>query len=176
MRNTTAENLSEHSLEVAVISHCLAVIRNKRFGGEVNPERAALIGLLHDSSEIITGDLPTPVKYYNSDIKTAYKGMENDAAARLLGMLPEDMQEDYRFLLFKSKEDEELWKICKAADKLSALIKCIEERKMGNSEFKKAETATCNSIEKLGLPEANVFIKEFLPAFELTLDELNQEE
>ena len=170
------ENLSEHSLEVAVITHALAVIRNKRFGGNINPERAALIGLLHDSSEIITGDLPTPIKYFNLSIKNEYKKIETDASLRLLNMLPEDLRDEYTSLLIKENEDSELWKLCKAADKLSALIKCIEERKAGNLEFKEAEASTLKIIRSLDVPEANVFLEEFIPSFELTIDELNKEE
>ena len=175
MRSSREESLSEHSLETAIIAHCLAVIRNKRFGGNVNPDRAAVMGIFHDGSEIITGDLPTPVKYYNSDIKKAYKQLEKEADLRLLQMLPADLREDYDSIFCPKEEDAELWQICKAADKISALIKCVEERNMGNPEFKEAEKSTLSHIEKLGIPEAEVFIKEFLPAFGLTLDELNKE-
>lgn len=175
MRNSREETLSEHCLEVALIAHCLATIRNKRFGGNADADRAAVIGLLHDSSEIITGDLPTPVKYYNSDIKTAYKQLENEASHRLLNMLPEDLREEYEPFFSKRDDDAELWQLCKAADKISALIKCTDERKMGNPEFREAEKSTLRHIKDLGLPEADVFIKEFLPAFGLTLDELNKE-
>ncbi len=175
MRSSREETLSEHCLEVAIIAHCLATIRNRRFGGNADADRAAVIGLLHDSSEIITGDLPTPVKYYNSDIKTAYKQLEKEADLRLLNMLPEDLREDYEPFFEPREGDAELWQLCKAADKISALIKCTEERKMGNPEFKEAERSTLTHIKKLGVPEADVFIKEFLPPFGLTLDELNKE-
>ena len=175
MRSSREENLTEHSLETAVIAHCLAVIRNRRFSGNVDPERVAVMGIFHDASEIITGDLPTPVKYYNKDIKTAYKELEKEADLRLLAMLPADLAEDYAPYFSPSDGDGELWRLCKAADKISALIKCIEEGNMGNSEFKEAEKSTLSHIKELGVPEAEVFIKEFLPAFGLTLDELNKE-
>ena len=126
MRSSREETLSEHCLEVAIIAHCLATIRNRRFGGNADADRAAVIGLLHDSSEIITGDLPTPVKYYNSDIKTAYKQLEKEADLRLLNMLPEDLREDYEPFFEPREQDAELWQLCKAADKISALIKCTE--------------------------------------------------
>ncbi|GHU83597.1 5'-deoxynucleotidase [Clostridia bacterium] len=172
MNNTRQENLSEHSLEVAVIAHSLAVIHNVRFGGNVNTERAALLGIYHDSSEIITGDLPTPIKYYNPDIQTAYKSIEAAAQERLVKLLPEDLAPIYANILTPANEDTELLKFIKAADKLSALIKCIEELRMGNKEFSKAENSTRKALEAMSLPEVNVFMQELLPAFELTLDDL----
>ena len=171
MRNTTKENLSEHSLETAFVAHALAVIRNKRFGGKVNPERAALLAMFHDTSEIITGDLPTPVKYHNEQIKSAYKEMENEAGERILNLMSPDLREEYTPLFTACDDDKELWQLCKAADKICALIKCIEERNMGNKEFASAEKASLNAIEAMDIPEANVFLEEFIPAFELTLDE-----
>lgn len=172
MRNEHSENLSEHSFEVAVIAHALAVIRNKRFGGNVNGERAALLGLYHDMPETLTGDMPTPVKYYSEEVRAAYKTVEENACRSLIEMLPEDFREDFSPLLIAKEGDEELWKLVKAADKISALIKCLEEKKAGNSEFVKAGEGIEESIRKSGLPEAEVFIEEFLPAFEMTLDEL----
>lgn len=172
MRNEHSENLSEHSFEVAVIAHALAVIKNKRFGGNVNGERAALLGLFHDAPETLTGDMPTPVKYYSEEVRNAYKTVEENACRSLVEMLPEDFRDEFSPLLIADEEDTELWKLVKAADKISALIKCLEERKAGNSEFVKAGEGIKESIEKLDMPEAKVFIEEFLPAFEMTLDEL----
>lgn len=172
MRNEHSENLSEHSFEVAVIAHALAVIKNKRFGSNINGERAALMGLFHDAPETLTGDMPTPVKYYSEEVRNAYKTVEENACKSLIDMLPEDFQSEFAPLLVLQEEDAELWKLVKAADKISALIKCLEERKAGNSEFIKAGEGIRESIEKLDMPEAKVFIEEFLPAFELTLDEL----
>lgn len=171
MRNTINENLSQHSLETAEIAHVLALIRNKRFGGNVNAERCAVLAMYHDTTEIITGDLPTPVKYYSKEIKDAYDEIEEKAENTLLSFLPEDLREDYKPLFSKDREEEELWKLVKGADKLSALIKCIEERKMGNSDFASAEKSTIESIKKLDIPEVNVFLDEFIPAYNLTLDE-----
>ena len=174
MRNTLTENISEHSLEVAFIAHALALIRKKRFGGDISPERCALLAMYHDVSEIITGDLPTPVKYYNSEIRSIYSEIEEQAAERLLGYLPADLREDYEPLLKPDDSERELWKLVKAADKLSALIKCIEERRMGNDDFATAEKATLDSIHALNLPEADVFLEEFIPAYTLTLDEQSE--
>lgn len=171
MRNTINENISEHSLEVAFISHALAVMRNKRFGGNANAERCALLAMFHDTTEIITGDLPTPVKYYNKDIKTAYSEIEQNAKNQLLSYLPEDLKEEYEPLFCKTEEESELWQLVKAADKISALIKCVEERQMGNNDFLSAEKSTYDAIKKLNVPEANMFLEEFMPSYLLTLDE-----
>lgn len=171
MRNTITENISEHSLEVAFIAHCLAVLRNKRFGGNVNAERCALLAMFHDTTEIITGDLPTPIKYYNKEIKGAYDEIEKKAENTLIGYLPEDLQEVYRPLFSRTEEESELWALVKGADKLSALIKCIEERKMGNADFVSAEKATMKALEKMDIPEVKAFLDEFIPAYNLTLDE-----
>lgn len=172
MRNTSEETLSQHSHEVAAVAYALCVIGNRRYGKQYNAERASLLGLYHDMPEILTGDMPTPVKYFNPEIKEAYKKVEDFASEKLLGTLPDDLREDFRFLFYKKDEDAELWKIVKAADKLSALIKCIEERKAGNLEFAKAEQSTRESILAMALPEAQDFIEEFLPGYELTLDQL----
>lgn len=173
MRNTYPENISEHSLQVAMIAHALAVLRNRRFGGSVSPERAALLALFHDTPEILTGDLPTPVKYRNPAIRSAYQQVELDSAQQLLDLLPDDLQEDYRSLFLPQEEEKELWTLVKAADKLSALVKCIEEQKAGNQEFRTAAVSTRQAIVDLHVPEADVFLEEFLPSFFLTLDELN---
>lgn len=172
MRNEHSENLCEHSFEVAVIAHALAVIGNKRFGKSLNGERAALIGLYHDTPETLTGDMPTPVKYYSDEVRLAYKTVEESACKSLVDMLPEDFKEDYTAMFAPQKDDEELWKLVKAADKISALIKCREEKKAGNTEFIKAGEGIAKTIEKMNIPEADAFVKEFLPAYEMTLDEL----
>ncbi|MDK2807863.1 MAG: 5-deoxynucleotidase [Clostridiales bacterium] len=173
MRNAERENISEHSMEVAMIAHALTVISNVRLGNQYNAERAALIGLYHDCTEIITGDMPTPVKYYSDDLKTAFREVEKSAKDKLLSMLPEDLRVYYEGLFYKEPEEAYLWRIVKAADKLSALIKCIEEEKAGNAEFKSAYRTLYKSIVEMGLQEVTIFIEEFLPSYELTLDELN---
>lgn len=170
MRNTERENLSEHSLETAVIAHALAVLGNVRFGRSYSPERVALLALYHDTPEILTGDMPTPVKYYNPQLRAAYGEVERTAGERMLAMLPEDMRESYRPLLIQDEGSGE-HRLVKAADKLSALIKCIEERKAGNMEFACAEKATERSLRDMNLPEADAFLAEFIPAYALTLDE-----
>ena len=173
MRNTVSENISEHSNDVAVIAHALAIIKNVRFGGDVDAERAAFLGLYHDMTEIITGDMPTPVKYHSEDMTDAFKAVEDKAGRTLLSMLPDDMAKYYEGAFFKKEGDGYLWKIVKAADKISALIKCIEEKNAGNNEFTKALESTRDSIEKMDMPEVRVFIDEFIPSFYLSLDEQN---
>lgn len=172
MKNSSSENISEHSLEVSILAHCLAVISKRRLGKNINVEKIALIGLYHDSTEIITGDLPTPIKYFNKSIQGSYKEIEKQAAERLLNMLPEDLREDYYDLFFPREEDEYLWKLIKAADKLSALIKCIQEENAGNNEFISAKKSTYEILKKLDMEEVNIFIEEFLPSYTKTLDEL----
>lgn len=175
MRNTRSENISEHSLETAMLAHCLAVIRNTYFGGNVNAERCALLGVFHDVTEIITGDLPTPVKYYNPEIRNAYKEVEETAKNKLVSMLPDEMQGEFRPLLSPEDdcpdEEKELWQLVKAADKLSALVKCIEERATGNSDFLSAEKASMESLREMRMPEVDYFIEKFLPSYDCTLDE-----
>ncbi|MFR1476635.1 MAG: 5'-deoxynucleotidase [Hydrogeniiclostridium mannosilyticum] len=175
MHNTRKENLSEHSFESAVLAHALAVLRNERFGGGVSPERAALLALFHDATEIITGDMPTPVKYYNGALRKAYAEVEAVARDRLLALLPADLQPVYDPLLSEgrtgSPEDQALIPLVKAADKLSALIKCVEERRMGNTEFVPAEAAMRESLRQMALPEVACFLSEFLPSYSLSLDE-----
>lgn len=172
MRNSSPENLSEHSLDVAMIAHALAVIGNLRLGKKLDENKAAIVALYHDTTEIITGDLPTPVKYFNADIKSAYKEVEHVAADRLLSLLPEDMQDYYRDFYYKNDEDAYIWKLVKAADKLSAYIKCIEEEKAGNTEFTNAKESTMKSLDEMNIEEVNIFKKEFLDSYKLTLDEL----
>lgn len=172
MRNTRPENICEHSQDVAVLTHALALLHNKRFGGTVNIERCVLLAMYHDVPEILTGDLPTPVKYDNPAIRDAYRGVERVAAERLLSQLPEDLKEEYRFLLLRENVDPEERLIVKAADKLAALIKSIEEVKAGNNEFRKACDSTEEAIRAMNLPAADCFLQEFLPSYECTLDEL----
>lgn len=169
MRNTRPENLSEHTLEVAFVAHALAIIHNRRFGGNIDANTVAVAAMFHDTSEIITGDMPTPIKYYNANIKKVYKEIESIAEDRLISLLPNDMQNDFKPIY---NTDEKTKKLVKAADKISALIKCIEERNSGNLEFVSAEKSTLNAIKELNLPEADVFLDEFLSSFSLTLDEL----
>lgn len=174
MRCTRNETLSEHTLETAMLAHALVVIGNKRFERSLDAGRAVLIAMYHDCSEIITGDLPTPVKYHDEAINSAYRDIEAVATARLLSMLPNDLEPEFRSCMLPQADEKALYKpYVKAADKLSALIKCVEELKVGNSEFKKAYNAVI-AHESLKLPEAQVFIKEFLPAYELSLDEVEQ--
>ena len=172
MRNNINENIAEHSLQVAIIAHGLAVIGNKRFGRNLNAEHIALMGIMHDTTEIITGDLPTPIKYYAPEIRDAYKKVENIAANQLLKELPEDMQEAYEDILIEDDSIE--WKYVKAADKLSAYIKCIEEKNTGNTDFAKAEDTIRKALEDMQMEEIDVFIEEFLPAYVMTLDEINK--
>ena len=171
MRNTVSENISQHSNDVAAIAHALAVIGNVRLGKNHNAERAAFLGLYHDMPEIITGDMPTPVKYHSEEMEKAYLAVEKMASERLLSMLPEDIREHYESAFFKKEEDSGLWLIVKAADKLSALIKCIEEQKAGNTEFSKALESTEKSIRAMSCPGADIFLEQFIPAFYLSLDE-----
>ena len=171
MRNTRPENICEHSQDVAVLAHALAVLTNRRFGGRVDEGRCVLLAMYHDAPEIITGDLPTPVKYYNPAIRDAYRQVEDVSADKLLSMLPEDIREDYRPLFFPGGRWAEESRIVKAADKLAALIKCVEELTQGNREFASARRSTEEAIRAMGLPAADCFLEEFLPSYELTLDE-----
>lgn len=171
MRNTIKENISEHSLEVAMIAHALGVINNEVYGGDINPERLAVLGLYHDVTEIITGDMPTPVKYYNTDIKSVYKDIEKRAGQELLTGLPSDLRSPYESVLIATKEEELLWKYIKAADKISAYIKCIEELNMGNGDFTKAHDTIKNSIDKMELREVSYFMEHFIDAYNQTIDD-----
>ena len=171
MRNTSKENIAEHSHSVAVIAHALALIGNKKFGKNYDASRAALLALYHDTTEVITVDMPTPVKYYNDEIKNVYKDIEHIAGERLLNMLPEEFKDDYRSFFEAEESDKALWALVKAADKISALIKCIEEHRMGNLEFETALSAQENKINAIDLPEVKYFSEHFLPAYYLTLDE-----
>lgn len=171
MRNTFSENISEHSHLVAVLAHALALIRRDilKLPGP-DPDRCAVAALYHDASEILTGDLPTPIKYYNPDIKTAYKRVERIAGERLLETLPPELRESYTALVLE--EDETLEPIVKAADKLSAHIKCLEEQKAGNTEFDTAAKQTWEAMAAMELPELNWFLEYCLKPFSLNLDQL----
>lgn len=170
MRNTVQENIQEHSHMVAVLAHALAVIRRDQFGGQIDPGRVAAVALYHDAPEIFTGDLPTPVKYANPAIQSAYKAVESDAARQLTAMLPQTLRPAFSALLEES--DPEVLALVKAADKLSAHLKCLEELKAGNREFQSAAQQTLAALKSYHLPELDYFLAEFLPAFPLTLDEL----
>ena len=170
MRNTRSENIQEHSLQVALIAHFLTLIQNEYFEGTVDANRVAVIAMFHDCDEIITGDLPTPIKYFNTSIRDAYREVENSAKKKLLSMLPEEFQEPYGNLLYY-EEDEAIRKLVKAADTISAHIKCIEELSMGNTEFEQAATATMRKLEAMNMPEVDIFIRDYMGAFRLSLDE-----
>ena len=177
MRNAREENLSEHSMEVGMIAHALCTLGNVRFGKHLDADRAALIGIYHDASEIITGDMPTPVKYYNRQIRSAYKEVEAAAEDHLLDRLPQDLRPVYEDIFHGRTEDEEevyMRRLVKAADKLSALIKCIEEENAGNREFRTARISTEKTLQQMAeeFPEVRTFMEEFLPPYGSTLDEL----
>jgi len=174
MRNSYPENISEHSLEVSMIAHAMAVLGNKRLGKDLDADRAAVIALFHDCPEIITGDMPTPIKYYSEDTRDAFRKVEDEAAEQLLAMLPEDLRGEYRTMFFPAAGEEYLWKLVKAADRMSALIKCIEEAKAGNREFAGAKDSIEARLKEMELPEADLFMRDFLPAYEKTLDELRK--
>ena len=170
MRNTAPENVQEHSHQVAVLAHALAVIRNEKFGGTVDPGQVAVAALYHDASEILTGDMPTPIKYDNPAIRKAYKDVETVAEGKLLAMLPQELQGVYAPILTPAAPETE--QLVKAADKLSAYIKCVEELKAGNAEFREAAAQTRRALEEYGLPEVAYFLETFMDSFSLTLDEL----
>lgn len=169
MKNMRSESLSEHTLETAYIAHALCVISNRRCNTKLNAAQAAVLALFHDAQEVLTGDLPTPIKYYNSQIKDAYSKIEKEATRRMVSMLPEDLHSDFQDIF--CSQNKELLKIVKAADKISALIKCDDELRMGNEEFRVARESTRKAIEKMGLECVDIFMEEFLPGFSLSLDE-----
>ena len=172
MRNTITENIAEHSLEVAIIAHSLAIIGNTYFGKKLNAEHIAVLGIMHDTTEIITGDMPTPIKYYAPEIRDSYKKVENIAAHQLLSEIPEAMRSEYEKVLLE--EENEDWKYVKAADKLSAYIKCREESNMGNTDFSKAEETLKKSLENMQMEEVKFFMGKFLPSYTMTLDEISK--
>lgn len=171
MRNTVQENIQEHSLDVAVIAHALATIRNIYFDGTVDPARAAMYGIFHDTSEIFTGDMPTPVKHFNPNFKKSFHQLEEKAKKKLLAMLPPEMAEEYEPLFFYD-DDPEYRALVKAADKISALVKCIEEEKSGNLEFRRAGAEHLEALSDSPLPEVRYFLEKFLAGYRLSLDEL----
>ncbi len=173
MRNTREENIQEHSLQTAMIAHALALIKNRLFGGSVDAARVLALGVYHEAGEVITGDLATPIKYFNPEIKTAYKQIERVAEEKLVGMLPDELKGDYESLILRRDEETEHYAIVKAADKICAYLKCVEELSAGNSEFEKAKNAIEKTIQDMDRPEVNYFMETFVPSFELTLDELN---
>ncbi len=178
MRSSRPENLSEHALEVAAIAHMLCVIGNVRFGRALSAERAALVSIYHDASEIITGDMPTPVKYHDGQIRDAYKAVEKNAEERLLATLPEDLRPTFEDVFWPAEdageEERYLRRLVKAADKISALIKCVDEARSGNAEFSSAERTCRAAVEEMAaeLPEVADFVRDFLPSYGATLDEL----
>ncbi|SQI38641.1 5'-nucleotidase yfbR [Leminorella richardii] len=173
MRNVRTENVSEHSLQVAFVAHALAVIKNRKFNGNVNPDRVALLAMYHDASEVLTGDMPTPIKYYNPQIAHEYKKIEKTAQLRLIEMLPEEIQQDFRTILDDSyySEDEKL--VVKQADALCAYLKSLEELSAGNNEFKLAKQRLEKTLKLRHSPEMDYFMKVFVPSFKLSLDEIS---
>lgn len=172
MRSVREENIMEHSQQVAVIAHALALINNKIFNGNVDVSKTVLLAQYHEVGEVITGDLPTPIKYFNPEIKSAYKDLEKNACERILNMLPENLKGEYDKYIMPETDCIE-YKLVKAADKLSAYLKCVEEVKAGNSEFKKAKGTIEKDLKNMKLQEVDYYFKEFVPAYELTLDELD---
>ena len=171
MPSSREENIQEHSLQVAMIAHCLALLENKHYGGNLDPEHILAIAVYHETGEVITGDLVTPIKYFNDDIRNAYKNIEAIAEDRMISMLPDDLQEDYRALIQPVDEKEK--KIVKAADKIAAYTKCLEELRSGNKEFAMAEKALRKTIDEMHMPVVDEFMKVYIPDFNVTLDELN---
>ena len=172
MHSIVNENIMEHSEQVAQIAHALAMISNKIFGGEVNADRCVTLAVFHECSEVITGDLPTPIKYYNNEIKVAYKDLEAVANDKLLSMLPDEFRMDYESIIAPDESTIE-YKLSKAADKISAYVKCLEELKSGNKEFQKAEKSIKKELENSSLTEVKYFMDNFIPGFKKTLDELD---
>ena len=172
MRSVREENIMEHTLEVSIIAHALATIKNKFFNGNVNVEKVVLLSQYHEVGEVITGDLPTPIKYFNPEIKKAYKEIEKGACERILDMLPENLKGEYAEYILPDENSEE-YKIVKSADRLSAYLKCVEEIKAGNGEFKKAKKSILLELKSLKREEVDYYLNEFAPAYELTLDELD---
>ena len=172
MRSIREENIMEHSQAVAVIAHALALITNKIYGGKVDEKKVVLLAQYHEVGEVITGDLPTPIKYFNPEIKTAYKDLEKGACLRILSMLPDCLKDEYREYILPDETSKE-YKLVKYADRISAYLKCVEEVKAGNAEFKKAKTSIGNELKNCENPAVAYYLKEFAPAYELTLDELD---
>ncbi|CAV19361.1 MULTISPECIES: 5'-deoxynucleotidase [Vibrio] len=173
MRSVSSENISEHSLQVAFVAHALALIKNKKFDGKLNPEHIALLGMYHDTSEVLTGDLPTPVKYYNPDIAQEYKKIEAAAEQRLLSMLPEEFRDDFSPFLISGTANKEEQSIVKQADTICAYLKCLEELSAGNHEYEQAKRRLEETLEQRKSPEMDYFLTTFAPSFELSLDEIS---
>ena len=173
MHSTYPENVQEHSLRVAQIAHALAMIRNRLFGGDVSPERTATLALYHDTSEVLTGDLPSPVKEFNPEIERAYRAIEAASTEKLFALIPDPLKPGYQAFFRPEARDRAHRELVKAADKLCAYLKCLEETGAGNPEFAQAEKALRASVEGLDLPEVRYFLETFVPSFRLTLDELN---
>lgn len=173
MRSVSTENISEHSLQVAFVAHALAVIKNKKFGGQLNPEHIALLGMYHDTSEVLTGDLPTPVKYYNPDIANEYKKIEAAAEQRLLSMVPEEFREDFAPFLISGSASQDEQSIVKQADTICAYLKCLEELSAGNHEFEQAKRRLEETLSQRASLEMDYFLTTFAPSFELSLDEIS---
>lgn len=172
MRSVREENIMEHSHQVAVIAHALALIKNEYFGGNVNADEVVKIALYHETGEVITGDLPTPIKYFNPEINSAYKDLEKQACERILGMLPSELKGEYKKYVLPDTTKEE-YAVVKNADRLAAYLKCVSELKAGNAEFKKAKIAIEKDLKSRGAKEVDYYLKEFAPAYELSLDELD---
>lgn len=173
MRSISTENISEHSLQVAFVAHALALIKNKKFGGQLNPERIALLGMYHDTSEVLTGDMPTPVKYYNPDIAKEYKKIEAAAEKKLLSMLPAEFQEAFAPYLISQQAHPEDAAIVKQADTICAYLKCLEELSAGNHEYALAKKRLDITLNERHTPEMTYFLNTFAPSFELSLDEIS---
>ena len=175
MRNTRSENDTEHAAQTAMIAHALALLSNERYGGQYDAGYVMALALYHDASEVITGDLPTPVKHNNPQIRQEYNRLEDVANRRLLSMLPEDLRDSYKPLIDHDEKTAE-WRLVKAADKISAYIKCIEEKKAGNTEFENAAYTIRSAIDRIDLPEVRDFMRECVPGYGMTLDEISQGE
>ncbi len=173
MRNTESENIQEHSLEVALIAHALAVIKNTLYQGKTDPNRTAVLALYHEIGEVIVGDLPAPIKYYNVAIHQAFSEIENKAREKIFNMLPDELKSNYREVVFQNGAEDEI-ELIKAADKISAYLKCLQELKHGNKDFEKAKNSLKKHIEEIRLPEVKYFMEKFLPSYSLTIDELNE--
>ena len=171
MRSEREENIMEHSQSVSLLAHALAVIRNKLFGGSVDVGKTVLLALYHETGEVMTGDLPTPIKYYNRELQNAYKSLEKTACEKMISMLPDEIKEEISPYVLADEQSEE-YKIVKAADRLSAYIKCLEELRSGNGEFSKAKKSIEEDLRARNLPEVEYFVEKFIPSFSFTLDEL----
>ncbi|GIU47099.1 5'-deoxynucleotidase [Shewanella algidipiscicola] len=174
MYNVRSENVQEHSLQVAMVAHALVVISNNKFATDLSPDRAATVAIFHDASEILTGDLPTPVKYFNKEIEAEYKKIEAIAEHRLLEMVPDDFKDDYRDLLTSDNIDQQYKQIVKSADTLCAYLKCLEEQRAGNHEFNTAKRRLSESLAQNNDPAVKYFIDTYIPSFELNLDDINR--